>query len=145
MTQLKPQGIVDTINTITVNSIKLKAELVEKKQALQETELYKEIEVLEESIKQLQEQDKEVREKWKNILLDANLKKFEALDGTIIQLNKKPWALVIEDESKIWDDYRKEKTTITIDKKAIKDDLKEWVVIEGVYIKEDYTLAVKNA
>ena len=75
--------------------------------------------------------------------MDSWIKKFEALDWTIIQLNKKPWALVIESEDNI-EEYIKGKTTRTIDKKQLKEDIKQWVVIEWVYIKEDYTLAIKH-
>jgi hypothetical protein len=72
------------------------------------------------------------------------LKKFEALNWTIIQLNKKPWALVIETEEFIPDEYKKEKTTISIDKTALKKDISEWLIIDWVSISEDYTLVIKN-
>lgn len=142
--ELKPQSIVETLNWIELMKAKLNSDLLTKKQALIESDLYQEIHSLELSIKQLEKQDEEVREKGKELLLNAWLKKFENLDGTIIQLNETPWQLVIQDESLIPDEYKKTKTTISIDKTTLKNDIKEWLIIEWVSIEKDYKLVIKN-
>jgi hypothetical protein len=81
----------------------------------------------------------------KDMMVNKGMKKFEALDWTIVQLNKKPWALVIEDESiESLNEYRKEKITISLDKASLKKDIKEWIIIDGVFIKEDFTLVIKR-
>lgn len=144
MTEIKPQWIVDQLNKITVYTLTKKAELAKKQEELKQIDLYNEIQDLEYEIKELAKQETELKEQGKNILLDSGIKKFEALDGTIIQLNKKPWALVIEHEDDITDDYYNEKVTRTLDKKKIKEDMAQWCVFDWVYIKEDYSLVIKH-
>ena len=144
MTEITTQGIVEKINSTTIQSIQLKGKIAEVKQRLAEYPENREIEELNVLLKEITTEDTEMRNLAKDKMLNAGMKKFEALDWTTIQLNKKPWALVIEDESLIPDEYKKEKTTISIDKKQLKEDIKEWVIIDGVSIKEDYTLVIKN-
>lgn len=145
MTEITTQGIVDNINNLTIQSIQKKQELTLKKQELQNLPLYLEIEKLEKEIQEISKQDSELREQGKQILITSNLKMFQALDRTIVQLNKKPWALIIEDETKVPDNYRNIKTQIVIDKEKLKKDIKQGVIIEWVSISEDYTLIIKNS
>jgi len=142
--ELKPQNIIDTLNSIELMTTKLNIELFNKKEALKNLELYKEIQDIEISIKELQKQEEQIREQGKQILLNAWLKKFEALDWTIIQLNSTPWALVIQDESKVPKEYIKEKITTSIDKKTLKEDIKQGLMIDWVSIEVDYNLVIKN-
>lgn len=144
MTQITTQWLVEKINAATIQAITLKWKIAEKKQALAQYPENKEIEEMEVLLKEINKEDTELRNTVKETLISAGMKKFEALDGTIVQLNKKPWALVIEDESLVPDEYKKEKITISVDKKQLKEDIKEGVIIEGVSIKEDYTLVIKN-
>jgi len=144
MTQITTQSIVDTLNSIELMKANLNLQLLNKQEELRNTDLYKEIKDLEISIKQLEKQDEEIREQGKQILLSNWLKKFEALDWTIIQLNKTPGALVIKNEDLVPKEYKKEKVTISIDKKALKEDIKQGLIIEWVSIEEDYNLAIKN-
>ncbi len=144
MTQLAPQNIVETLNSIELMKSDLNLKLLNKKEELRKLDLFQEIHDLEISIKQLEKQDEEIREQGKQLLLNAWLKKFEALDWTIIQLNASPGSLVIEDESKIPAEYIKTKTTTSIDKTALKNDIKEWLIIEGCNIEVWYSLVIKN-
>lgn len=144
MTQLAPQNIVDTLNSIELMKSDLNLKLLNKKEELRKLDLFQEIHDLEISIKQLEKQDEEIREQGKQILLSNWLKKFEALDWTIIQLNETPWALVIENEDLIPKEYKKEKVTISIDKKTLKEDIKQGLIIEWVSIEKDYNLFIKN-
>ncbi len=144
MTELKPQWIVDTLNKITIDTITKRAELVKKQEEMKGTTIYNEISNLEYELKELSKQDKEIKEQWKQILLDSWIKKFEALDWTIIQLNKKPWKLIITEELLIPTEYRIEKTTKSLNKKDIKDNIKQWEIIDWVEIQEDYNLIIKH-
>lgn len=144
MTQLAPQNIVDTLNSIELMKSNLNLQLLNKKEELRKLDLFQEIHDLEISIKQLEKQDEEIREQGKQLLLNAWLKKFEALDWTIIQLNSTPWALVIENETKIPAKYIKTKTTVSIDKTALKNDIKEWLIVEWCSIEVWYNLVIKN-
>ena len=142
--ELKPQNIIDTLNSIELMTNKLNIELSNKKEALRNLDIFKEIHDIEISIKELEKQDEQIREQWKQILLTAGLKKFEALNWTTIQLNSTPWALKIEDESKVPKEYIKEKITTSIDKKTLKEDIKQGLIIDWVSIEVDYKLVVKN-
>ncbi len=144
MTTITTQWIVDKLNSITIESLNKKADLANKKEELTRLDLYNDIQDLEQQIRDLGKEDNDIREQWKQLLIDSWVKKFESLNGTTIQLNKKPWKLIIWDEDNIWDEYRKIKTTTTIDKKAVKEDILQWVIIEWVYIEEDYNLVIKH-
>jgi hypothetical protein len=76
-------------------------------------------------------------------MISNGLKKFEALNWTIIQLNETPWALIIENEKIVPKEYIIKKITKTIDKKQLKEDIKEWLILEWVSIKKDYNLVIK--
>lgn len=145
MTQITTQSIIDTLNWIDKMKSSLNIELINKEQELKNLALYSEIKELELSIKQLEKQEEEVKEQGKQIMLNAWLKKFEALDWTVIQLNKKPWALIIENEELIPKEYLKEKTTVSVDKTTLKKDILEWLIIDWCYISEDYSLVIKNS
>lgn len=144
MTQITTQSIVDTLNSIEVMKAKLNLELMNKNMELRDTPLYQEIKDLEMSIKELSTQEAQIKEEGKNLLLNAWLKKFEALNGTVIQLNATPWALKIEDETLVPQEYWKEKVTKSIDKTTLKNDIKEWLIIDWVTIEVDYNLVIKN-
>jgi hypothetical protein len=124
MTQITTQSIVDTLNSIEVMKSKLNLELMNKNMELRDAPLYQEIKDLEMSIKELSTQETQIKEQGKNLLLNAGLKKFEALNGTVIQLNATPPAVKIINENLIPNEYKKTITTITIDKKLIKEEIK---------------------
>lgn len=144
MTTITTQGLIDLINAKTLESSNLKLAIANKRAELEASPIYAEIAELEAKLKEVSKEDTELRDQAKETLINAGMKKFEALDGTIVQLNKKPWALIIEDESLVPSEYKKEKVTISIDKKQLKEDVKEGVIIDGVSIKEDFTLVIKR-
>ena len=144
MTQLQPQNLVEQLNNLEAHTTKLQTTILLKKQELENLGLSKEIKELELKLKETEKEATELKEIWKEILINAWMKKFEALDGTIIQLNKKPWSLIIENESLVPQEYKKEKITISIDKKQLKEDITQGLIIEWVSISEDYNLVIKN-
>ena len=66
------------------------------------------------------------------------IQKLESELGTL-SIAKNPASVEILDESLIPDGYKKEKVTITVDKTAIKNDLKAGKNIQGVRLIEDKT------
>lgn len=144
MTQITTQGIIDIINAKVSEKAKASLLLANKKEELQSSDLYKEVKQLELRVNQLEREENEMREQGKQIMLDSGLKTFTTLEWVVIQLNKKPWSLIIEDESKVPAEYIKEKVTTSIDKKTLKEDISQGLLIEWVYISEDYTLVIKN-
>lgn len=145
MTQITTQWIVDELQSIQSSKLKLQANLLIQQEKLKELELYKDIQEIELNIRELDKKESELKETGKQIMIQSWLKKFEALNWTIVQLNKKPWALVIENEDNIPKEYFKEKTTVSIDKTTLKKDISEWLVVDWVYISEDYTLVIKDS
>ncbi len=144
MTQITTQGIIDIINAKVSEKAKASLLLANKKEELQNSDLYKEVKQLELRLNQLEREEDEMREQGKQIMLDSGLKTFTTLEWVVIQLNKKPGSLIIEDESKVPPEYIKEKVTTSIDKKTLKEDISQGLLIEWVYISEDYTLVIKN-
>ena len=144
MTQITTQWLVDKINAVQLEAMNLRKILWNKKEELETLPLYMEVKELEEKIKATQNEDSELRNEAKQKMMEAGMKKFEALDGSIVQLNKKPWALIIEDEEKVPTEYKKEKVTLVINKKQLKQDIQEWLLIDWVFINEDYTLVIKR-
>lgn len=145
MTEITTQGIINFIQQTQTMKSKLNLELLNKKEQLKNLPLFIEIQDLETSIKELDKQEEQAKEQGKQIMIESWLKKFEWLDWTIVQLNKKPWALVIENETLIPKEYFKEKTTVSIDKTTLKKDISEWLIVEWCYISEDYSLVIKNS
>ena len=149
MTDIKtqdPQGIVDQINDLTIKKLEAKKLLMTLEVELEESPLYQRIQAWKDIVDDLSKQEAELKEAGKELMINAWMKKFEALDWTVVQLNKTPWALVIEDDTiSALDEYRVEKTTTSIDKKLLKEHLKQGDLIEGVSIKEDYTLVIKHS
>ena len=143
MSDITVQWIVDILNVITIDKMKKQIQISELKKKLEESQVYIELKTAEAKLSDFNKQETDLKLQWKKVLLDSWIKKFESLDGTTIQLNKKPGKLVIENEDGL-DEYKKEKTTVSIDKKQLKEDIKEWLIIEGVYIEEDYTLVIKQ-
>jgi len=90
MTEITTQSLVEQINSSTVLSMQLKSKITDKKKELEENELVIQIEEMEEQLKKVQKNETELKERVKETMMNAGMKKFEALDGTIVQLNKKP-------------------------------------------------------
>ena len=149
MTEIKTQDtqwIVDQLNDLTIKKLESKKLLTKLTQELEETELYKRVQAGEEILKNLSNQEAELKEAGKELMLNAWMKKFEALDWTVVQLNKTPWALVIEDETiPELKEYQVEKTTTSIDKKLLKEHLKQGDIIKWVSIKQGYKLEIKHS
>lgn len=137
-------GLISNLSDIQTRKLKYQALIAELEQELNESDLVKRINKWKEMLKELNLEEIEAKNKWIQILQQANIDKFEA-NWVQVKLKESLWRLVIEDEDKIVDDYKTEevKTTIKIDKNAIKKDMKEWVIIEWVRLDKDITLDIK--
>lgn len=78
------------------------------------------------------------KEYVKENMQHLNLEKIETELG-ILSVAKNPASVEIYDESLITDEYKKEKVTISIDKTAIKNDLKLGKEVQGARLIEDKT------
>ena len=144
MKAITTQWIIDTLNSIELQKLDLEIQLKTKELELKNIPLVSEISELKKKLTELETQDSEIREQGKQVMINSWIKKFEALDWTVIQLNKTPWSIVIENENLVPKEYFKEKTTITLDKKQLKEDISQGLIIDWVSISEDYKLVIKN-
>ena len=64
------------------------------------------------------------------------------LDGTIVQINKTPGALIIEEGTTFDEKYYRVKKEI--DKTAIKKDFNAGIPLEGCYIQSEYRFIIKS-
>jgi len=133
--------LISELSRIKSKTLEYKALVSKLELELSESELMKRINKWKDLLKELAEQEITLKNQWIEILQKSWIDKFEA-NWIKVRLKNSIWRLVIEDDSKL-DDYKKEKVTITIDKKAIKEDLKEWLIIEWVKIEQDVTLEIK--
>ena len=140
--QKEVEGIIPTIQSITLENFKLQSEIAQKEDELKNSPLYQEIQSLKQLLKGNENMEIELREKGKNIMIENWLKEFEMLDGTIVQLNKTPWALIIEEWATFDEKYYRVKKEV--DKAQIKKDFNAWVPIEWVYIQSDYKFIIKS-
>ena len=91
-----------------------------------------------------QKNEAQLREQWKDIMMQNNLKEFTTLDWTVVSLQFTPGARVVEEWAFIPDEYWKVQQTRSLDKKAVKDALIEWKLkSEMVYIQKDCKLNIK--
>ena len=69
---------------------------------------------------------------------DLNLEKIQTELGTLT-IAKNPVSVEIYDETLIADEYKKEKVTVSIDKTAIKNAIKNGKDVQGARLVEDKT------
>lgn len=137
-------GLIANLSSIQSKKLEAQALIMKLELELEDNDLVKRIHKWKELIKELNLQDIELRNNWIEILNKAGIDKFEA-NGVIVKLKTSPWKLIILDEKLVPDEYKKEvvKTTINIDKREIKENLKLWEIIEWVSLQQDITLEVK--
>lgn len=78
------------------------------------------------------------KEYVKENMQHLEVEKIETEIGTL-SIAKNPASVEIYDETLITDEYKKEKVTISIDKTAIKNDLKAGKEVQGARLVEDKT------
>lgn len=109
--------------------IRINAEILELKKMKREAEM----------------QELALRDEGKKILLDSGMKEFTMLDGTTVALQFTPGALVIGENATIPPEYLREKTTVDVDKTAIKKAIGEgkdfW---PDIYIQKEAKLVIKQ-
>lgn len=88
--------------------------------------------------KALENKLEKYKEYVKNNMEDMGLQKIETPLG-VLSVCKVPASLEVYDENLIPNEYKKEKVTISIDKNAIKEALKNGQEVQGVKLVEDKT------
>lgn len=138
------EGFFDNLKILWINKLRLLHSLAEEKEKLESTQFYQNIRQIEKSLRIIDQEEEKTKEEARQFLIEKNIKNLKTLNGDEIKLKETPWTLIIEDENiKELVEYRKEKITFSIDKKQLKEDIKQGLIIDWVYIKKDFILDIK--
>lgn len=136
--------LIGTLSGIQSKKLEYQSLITKLEAELEESDLVKRINKWKELLREINLQEIETKNQWLEILEKAWLDKFEA---NWIEVRKKisAWSLIIDDQDKIDAEYKEEvvKTTIKVDKKKIKADMKDWIVIDWVHLDQKVTLEIK--
>ena len=135
------QTFGENFRTIQTNRAKAQLELRDLETELQQTEFRKQIQAKKMEVAELEKKESEMKQNIVNWMLQNQLKSIE-FTFQKFTVKKNPWSLLIEDESKIPDEFKKEKTEIVIDKKAIKDKIQNGENVDGATITYSHTLII---
>jgi len=137
-------GLIGNLSWLQSKKLEYQALIAKLELELQNSELTKRINQWKELLKELNLEEIELKNNGIKILEKAWINKFSA-NGIEIRLKVSAWKLIIDSEKDIDNCYKTEKTTVTtsIDKNAIKADMKEWVIVEWVTLQQDKTLEIK--
>lgn len=138
------EGFFDNLKILWVNKLRLLHSLAEEKEKLESTQFWQNIKQIEKSLRIMDLEEEKVKEEAKQFLIEKNIKILKTLNGDEIKLKETPWRIHIEDENiEELKEYRKETFSISIDKKQLKEDIKQGLIIDWVYIKKEYILDIK--
>lgn len=136
------QEIYWTIMNSKLTLTQLASMEIDLKEELYNSELWKSLKSVEKEIFEIQDWIKQQENQIKDLMIQNDVKKIE-LNDKIFTLKKSPWALSIEDENVIPLNYFIEKTTRSVDKKAVKEAVENWLLtVPWVEIKHSYSLLI---
>ncbi len=135
------QTFGENFRTLQTKRANAQMELRDLEMELQKTEFRKQIQAKRMEVAELEQKENDMKQNIVNSMLQNQLKSIE-FTFQKFTVKKNPWALVIDDESKIPDEFKKEKTEIVIDKKAIKEKIQNGETIDGASIRSSYSLQI---
>jgi len=137
-------ALIAELSDITSKKLDYNNQITALQEELAQSELVSRITKWQAMITELNAREVEIKNNWIEILQKAWIDKFEA-NWVEVRIKTTAWSLIIDEESKIPDEYKEEvvKTTIKIDKKHIKEDMKNDVIVEWVHIEQKVSLEVK--
>ena len=127
MTNLTTQWIVDIYEKTHNERNKINLEILNIKEELESLPIFTRLKEKEKELYNLDKQEKEILEQGKELMIKAWVQKFVALNWQTVQLNKTPWALVVDNEKVIPKEYFIEKTTVSLDKTQLKNRFKQYL------------------
>lgn len=135
------QTFGENFRTLQTKRANAQMELRDLEMELQQTEFRKQIQAKKMEVAELEKKETEMKQQIVNWMLQNQLKSIE-FTFQKFTVKKNPWSLLIEDESKIPDEFKKEKTEIVIDKKAIKDKIQNGENVDGAMITYSHSLVI---
>lgn len=143
------EGLVPTVQALSLETLQLTGLIAQKELELKNLpeviRIEKEISDLKIKKRESENKENELREQWKMMMLENDIKEITTLDGTTISLQFTPWAIVIEEGAEVPEEYWKVKTTRDIDKIALKKAFTEGKITdERIYIQKDCKFIIKQ-
>ena len=135
------QTVGENFRTLQTKRANAQIELRNLEMELQQTEFRKAIQEKRMEVAELEKKESEMKANIMNWMLQNQLKSIE-FTFQKFTVKKNPWSLVIEDESKIPDEFKKEKVEIVIDKKAIKDKIANGENVDGASVTYSHSLVI---
>ena len=135
------QMVGENFRTLQTKRANAQIELRNLEMELQQTEFRKAIQEKRMEVAELEKKESEMKANIMNWMLQNQLKSIE-FTFQKFTVKKNPWSLVIEDESKIPDEFKKEKVEIVIDKKAIKEKIQNWENVDGAIVNYWHSLVI---
>lgn len=135
------QMVGENFRTLQTKRANAQIELRNLEMELQQTEFRKAIQEKRMEVAELEKKESEMKSNIMNWMLQNQLKSIE-FTFQKFTVKKNPWSLVIEDESKIPDEFKKEKVEIVIDKKAIKDKIANGENVDGASVTYSHSLVI---
>lgn len=131
----------ENFRTLQTKRANAQIELRDLEMELQQTEFRKKIQEKKLEVANLTQKEEEMKQNILNWMLQNSLKSIE-FTFQKFTVKKNPWSLIIEDESKIPQEFKKEKIEIVIDKKAIKEKIQNWENIDGATVNYWHSLVI---
>lgn len=119
----------------------LATEIMNLKEELYQTEFYQMITKKEQELKEIEKQEQDMKNNIVNQMLEFDLKSIE-FNHQKFTLKRTPWSIVINNEQYIPEEYKKEKKEVVVDKKALKEAIQNWLVVDWVDITYSHTLQI---
>lgn len=143
------EGLVPTVQALSLETLQLTGLIAQKESEIKNIpeviRLEKEISDLKIKKRESENKENELREQWKMMMLENDIKEITTLDGTTISLQFTPGAIVIEEGAEVPEEYWKVKTTRDIDKISLKKAFTEWKITdERIYIQKDCKFIIKQ-
>ena len=135
------QIVWDSIYDLTLQISDIKLDIAYKERELSESKLAIEIRELAKKKRELSNNIEERKGNIKESMLNSWLKSME-FEHQKVTLKKSPWSVKVLDENEIPETYKKEKITISLDKKKIKDGIVNWDIIPWAQIEYSYSLII---
>jgi len=137
--------LISNIQDITLKKLEAQTLLQKLEQELRESELQQRINKWKELLKELEQEEVEIKNQWIKILQNSWVDKFEA-NWVEVRLKTSAWKLVVTEQDLIPEEYIKTttKTTTSVDKTALKKAMKEWEIFDWCKIEQTLTLEIKH-
>lgn len=135
------QTLWNNVRDFAMQKSILSADIVKLEQELYATEFYQWILAKKAELRELEKTEQEAKDNIVKQMLKYDLKSIEFTHQKFT-LKRTPGSIVIQDEKVVPAEYKKEKTEIVIDKKALKEAVANWLVLDGVEITYSQSLLI---